>query len=55
VRGFLSHTRPWMRSAAVALLENWSIATVKYGCNMSIFVAIPSNNNNVTLVKIGNK
>jgi hypothetical protein len=34
-----------------ALLENRSIATMKYDCNMIIFVAISFNNNNVTLVK----
>jgi hypothetical protein len=38
-----------------SLLENRSIVTVKYGCNRVIFVAIPSNNNNVTLVKSGSK
>jgi hypothetical protein len=38
-----------------SLLENWSITTVKYGYNKIIFVAIPSNSNNVTLVKSGYK
>jgi hypothetical protein len=38
-----------------ALLENRSIATVKYGCNKVIFVAIHSNSNNVTLIKSGCK
>jgi hypothetical protein len=42
-------------SAAGALLENRSIATVKYGCNRTIFDAIHSNSNNVTLVKSGCK
>jgi hypothetical protein len=37
------------------LLKNWSIATVKYGCNRVRFVAIPSNTTNVTLVEIGGK
>jgi hypothetical protein len=38
-----------------AVLENWSIATVKFGSNKAIFVAIPSNSNHVTLVKSGCK
>jgi hypothetical protein len=37
------------------LLENRSIATVKYGYNRVISVATPSNSNNVTLVKSGSK
>jgi hypothetical protein len=38
-----------------SLLENWSIDTVKYNYNRIIFVATPSNSNNVTLVKSGSK
>jgi hypothetical protein len=38
-----------------SLLENWSFTTVKYGCNRAIFVATPSNSNNMTLVKSGSK
>jgi hypothetical protein len=37
------------------LLENRSIATVKYDCYKVIFVEIPSNSNNVTLAKSGCK
>jgi hypothetical protein len=36
-----------------ALLEYRSPATMKCGCNRAIFLAIPSNCNNVTLVKSG--
>jgi hypothetical protein len=42
-------------SVVGALLENRSIAMVKYGCNRTIFDAIHSNINNVTLVKSGCK
>jgi hypothetical protein len=35
-----------------SLLKNWSIDTVKYSYNRIIFVATPSNSNNVTLVKV---
>jgi hypothetical protein len=33
-----------------ALLEKHPIVTVKYRCNRTIFVAIPSNNSNITFL-----
>jgi hypothetical protein len=44
-----------LMEADYPLQENWSIVTVKYGCNRTIFIVIPFNNNNVTLVKSGSK
>jgi hypothetical protein len=40
-----------LRRRKLLLLENQSIFMVKYGCNRVIFIAIPSNSNNVVLVK----